>query len=171
MFGVEFGEGSANNWLTLAAKHNHGESAAVAALFFTTFAVSEALTRVFAGPVVDRFGRVWAIRGTIGLGVVGVTAFVLADNIWLLLPSVALWAVGVSMGFPLGMSAAAEGGGDAAGRVSAAASVGYFSSLVGPPVIGFLAQSAGLLSALWLVAILFGAAGAASGSLRPLAEL
>ncbi len=168
LLGVEFGEGSANTWLTLAAKDNHGESGAVAALFFSVFAISEAVTRLFGGPLVDRLGRVLTIRFTTGLGIAGVALFVLAHSPVLLLAGVILWAVGVSMGFPLGMSAAAEGGDDAAARVSVAASVGYFSTLVGPPVIGFLAQSVNLLSALWLVAILFVAASVAAGSLRPL---
>ena len=168
LLGVEFGEGSANTWLTLAAKDNHGESGAVAALFFSVFAISEAVTRLFGGPLVDRLGRVLTIRFTTGLGIAGVALFVLAHSPVLLLAGVILWAVGVSMGFPLGMSAAAEGGDDAAARVSVAASVGYFSTLVGPPVIGFLAQSLNLLGALWLVAILFVAASVAAGSLRPL---
>ena len=169
LLGVEFGEGSANTWLTLAAKDNHGESGAVAALFFSVFAISEAVTRLFGGPLVDRLGRVLTIRFTTGLGIAGVALFVLGRSPWLLLAGVIFWAVGVSMGFPLGMSAAAEGGDDAAARVSVAASVGYFSTLVGPPVIGFLAQSFNLLSSLWLVAILFVAASFAAGSLRPLA--
>jgi len=38
MLGVELGEGSANSWLTLAVHTDHGQSAAVAALFFTAFA-------------------------------------------------------------------------------------------------------------------------------------
>jgi hypothetical protein len=36
----------------------------------------------------------------------------------------------------------------------------------GPPAIGLLAESAGLLHALWLIAALFLAAFAAAGSLR-----
>ena len=46
------------------------------------------------------------------------------------------------------------------------ASIGYFANLAGPPVIGVLAQSAGLLNALWLIAALFIAAFAAAGALR-----
>ena len=166
LLGVEFGEGSANNWLSLAVKQDHGQSAAIAALFMTLFAVSEASTRAVAGPLVDRLGRVRMLRYTTALGVAGVTVFVLAHVIWLVAIGVVLWAVGVSMGFPLGMSAAAEGE-DAATQVSVAASIGYQASLIGPPVIGFLAESAGLLSSLWLLAILFVAAFAAAGSLRP----
>jgi MFS family permease len=167
MLGVELGEGSANSWLTLAVRNNHGQTAAVAALFFTTFAASEGLTRIFAGPVVDRLGRVLTIRLTTALGVIGIVAFILAGNRWIVLAGVVLWAVGVSMGFPLGMSAAAESGPDPAARISVVASIGYFANLAGPPAIGALAQSAGLLSSLWLIAALFVAAFAAAGSLRP----
>jgi predicted MFS family arabinose efflux permease len=167
MLGVELGEGSANSWLTLAVRNNHGQTAAVAALFLTTFATCEGLTRIFAGPVVDRLGRVRTIRLTTALGIIGIVLFILAGNRWLVLLGVALWAVGVSMGFPLGMSAAAESGPDPAARISVVASIGYFANLAGPPAIGALAQSAGLLSALWLIVAMFLAAFAAAGALRP----
>jgi len=167
MLGVELGEGSANSWLTLAVRGNHGQTAAVAALFFTAFAASEGLTRIFAGPVVDRLGRVATIRLTTALGLIGIAAFILAGNRWIVLLGVVLWAVGVSMGFPLGMSAAAEGGPDPAARISVVASIGYFANLAGPPAIGALAQSGGLLNALWLIAGLFIAAFAAAGALGP----
>ena len=119
------------------------------------------------GPIVDRLGRVRTIRVTTALGVVGVVLFILAGNPWIVLVGVLLWAVGVSMGFPLGMSAAAESGPDPAARVSVVASIGYFANLAGPPAIGVLAQSAGLLNALWLIVALFVAAFAAAGSFRP----
>jgi MFS family permease len=167
MLGVELGEGSAGNWLTLAVRNGHGQTAAVAALFATAFAAGEALARIFGGPIVDRLGRVRTIRVTTALGVVGVVLFILAGNRWIVLVGVLLWAVGVSMGFPLGMSAAAESGPDPAARVSVVASIGYFANLAGPPVIGVLAQSVGLLSSLWLIVALFLAAFAAAGSLRP----
>lgn len=165
MLGVELGEGSANNWLTLAVKNDHGQTAAVAALFFTAFAGSEALSRIFGGPVVDRLGRARTIRCTTGLGVLGVLLFILGTNRGVVLAGVVLWAVGVSMGFPLGMSAAAESGPGPAARVSVVASVGYFANLAGPPAIGVLASAAGLLNALWLIVALFLAAFAVAGSL------
>ena len=92
--------------------------------------------------------------------------FILAGNRWIVLAGVLLWAIGVSMGFPLGISAAAESGPDPAARVSVVASIGYFANLAGPPVIGILAQSIGLLHAMWLIVALFLAAFAASGTLR-----
>jgi MFS family permease len=167
MLGVELGEGTAGNWLSLAARTGKGQTAAVAALFVTAFAAGEALTRICGGPIVDRLGRVRTIRVTTALGVVGMVLFIEAGNRWIVLIGVLLWAAGVSMGFPLGMSAAAESGPDPAARVSVVASIGYFANLAGPPAIGLLAQSAGLINSLWLLVALFGAAFAAAGSFRP----
>jgi MFS family permease len=165
MLGVELGEGSANNWLTLSVHDDHGQSDGVAALFFTVFAISETLARVFGGPLVDRIGRVWTVRATTALGVLGLVLFITSDQLWLILLGTFFWAVGVSMGFPLGMSAAAESGPNPAARVSVVASLGYLANLAGPPVVGALAQSVGLLNALWLVAALLAVAFAVAGSL------
>ena len=162
MLGVELGEGSANSWLTLAVRTDHGQTAAVAALFFTAFAACEGLTRIFAGPVVDRLGRVAHDTPHHRPRPDRHRRVILAGNRWIVLLGVVLWAVGVSMGFPLGMSAAAESGPDPAARISVVASIGYFANLAGPPAIGALAQSGGLLNALWLIAGMFVAAFAAA---------
>jgi len=167
MLGVELGEGSANNWLTLAAQDSHSQSSAIAALFFTVFAASEAAARIFGGPAVDRLGRVRTIRFTTALGIIGVLLFILSGSTLLILTGVVFWAAGVSMGFPLGMSAAAEGGGNPAARVSVVASIGYFANLAGPPALGFLAQSFGLLGAFWLIVALLAASFAGAGAFRP----
>jgi MFS family permease len=166
MLGVELGEGSANNWLTLAVRDGHGQSEAVAAAFFTAFAIGETLARLGGGPLVDRFGRVHTVRSTTALGVAGLLLFIRAGPAWLVLVGVLLWAVGVSMGFPLGMSAAADSGPNSAARVSVVASIGYLANLSGPPIIGFLAQAAGLLNALWLVAALLVVSFMGAGALR-----
>jgi MFS family permease len=166
MLGVELGEGSANNWLTLGVQRDHGQSAAVAALFFTAFAAGEAATRILSGPVIDRFGRVAIVRITTAIGVVGLLLFILGGSPGLVLLGVLLWSVGVSMGFPLGMSAAAEGGGASrAARVSIVASIGYFANLGGPPAIGLLAERVGLLGSFWLLVVFMLAAFAAAGAL------
>ena len=107
-----------------------------------------------------------ACRTATALGAVGILLFVVAGPGWLVLVGTLLWAVGVSMGFPLGMSAAAESGPNPAARVSVVASIGYLANLGGPPFIGFLSQRVGLLHALWLVAVLLAVGFAAAGALR-----
>jgi MFS family permease len=154
MLGVELGEGTANSWLTLAVRDGHAQRDAVAALFFAAFAASETVARVAGGPLVDRVGRVRAVQVTIGLGVAGLLAFIFAGPPWLVLVGTVLWAVGVSLGFPLGMSAAADSGPHPAARVSVVASIGYLANLGGPPAVGFLSQATGLLQAMWLVVAL-----------------
>jgi MFS family permease len=170
LLGVEFGEGAANSWLSLAVHQNHGQSGAIAALSLTLFAVCEMATRTVSGPLVDRFGRVAAIRFTTMLGVAGLALFIFTDAAWTIAVGIALWAIGVSMGFPLGMSAAAEAGDDPAAQVSVAASLAYFSGLLGPPLVGYLAESVGLLGALWSVPVLLLAAFASAKALRPVAR-
>ena len=167
MLSVELGEGSANSWLTLAVKDGHDRPDATAALFFVAFAVGETVSRVVGGPLVDRMGRVGTVRVTTAIGAVGITVFIVADSTWLILFGTLLWAVGVSMGFPLGMSAAAESGPQPAAQVSVVASIGYLASLAGPPFIGLLSQTVGLLHALWTVAALLAIGFAASGALKP----
>lgn len=167
MLGVEMGEGSANNWLSLAVRDDHHQTDAVAALFFVVFATGETLARALGSPLVDRVGRTIAVRMTTAVGVVGMLLFILAQPAWLVLVGTFLWAVGVSMGFPLGMSAAAESGPDPAVRVSVVASIGYVANLAGPPVVGLLSEAFGLLDALWLVVALLAVSFALSGALRP----
>lgn len=154
MLGVELGEGTANSWLTLAVRDGHRQTDAVAALFFAAFAASETVARVAGGPLVDRIGRVRAVQLTTALGVAGVVMFVLAGSAWVVEVGIVLWAFGVSLGFPLGMSAAADSGPNPAARVSVVASIGYLANLGGPPAIGVVSESVGLLNALWLVGAL-----------------
>ncbi|MCU1474506.1 MFS transporter [Amnibacterium sp.] len=168
MLCVELGEGSANTWLTLGAVGGHGLTPAVAALYFTAFAVAETTCRVLGGPVVDRLGPVLTVRLTTAAGVVGMALFILGGPPLIVLLGVVLWAIGVSMGFPLGTSAAAQSGrGDSAARVSVVTSLGYLANLAGPPVVGFLSQAVGLLGALWLLAGFFVVAFLAAGALLP----
>jgi len=166
MLGVELGEGTANNWLTLAVRDGHQQPDSVAPLFFVAFAISETIARIAGGPLVDRVGRVAAVRITTAVGVVGMVIFILGGPAWAILLGTLLWAVGVSMGFPLGMSAAADSGPNPAARVSVVASIGYLANLAGPPVIGFMSQAIGLLHALWLVVALLVLGFAASGALK-----
>ena len=67
---------------------------------------------------------------------------------------VAAWGLGASLGFPVGMSAAADDESRAAARVSVVALIGYTAFLAGPPVVGLLGDHVGILRALLVVPIL-----------------
>src|SRR6185295_17511424 len=76
----------------------------------------------------------------------------------------ALWGLGVSLGFPVGMSAAADDPRRAAGRVSVVGSVAF---LAGPPLVGFLGEEVGTLRALTVAGGLVALGLLVSGALNP----
>jgi cyanate permease len=82
----------------------------------------------------------------------------------------ALWGLGVALGFPVGMSAAADDPRHAAGRVSVVSSIGYLAFLAGPPFVGFLGHEVGTLRALSAAGGLVALGVLISGVLRPEAQ-
>ncbi|MFB2598873.1 MFS transporter [Herbiconiux sp. P17] len=169
MLGMAFAEGSANDWLTIAVADGYNQSNTTAAVVFGVFTISMTLGRVAGGPVLDRFGRVPVLRVSALLGVLGILIFIFgAPMPWLAYVGAAFWALGCSLGFPVGMSAAADTDDpkQSAARVSAVAIIGYVAFLVGPPVIGLLGHQFGILQALLLVLVLVVLAGLFSPAAR-----
>jgi len=169
MLGMAFAEGGANDWLALGMVEGHGSTQALGALGLTVFSVSMTVVRIFGGPLVDRFGRVATLRVLAALATAGLLLFILAPSIPLVFVGAALWGAGVSLGFPLGMSAAADDPAKAAARVSAAATIGYISFLCGPPILGFISENIGLLNTLYILVGLAVASGLASSAAKPIA--
>ena len=95
---------------------------------------------------------------------------ILAPMIWLLVLGTVLWGLGASLGFPVGMSAAADDTANAAARVSAVAMIGYFAFLVGPPVLGLIGEHWGILNALYVIVLLMALAGLAAPAARERAK-
>jgi cyanate permease len=75
-------------------------------------------------------------------------------GVWLAFVGSVMWGVGASLGFPVGMSAAADEAEHAAARLSVVASIGYTAFLAGPPLLGFLGDRVGILHALLVVGAL-----------------
>lgn len=86
---------------------------------------------------------------------------------WVLLGP-AVWGLDTALGFPVGMSAGADDPRRAAVRVSVINSIGYTAFLVGPPLVGLLADAVGLRRALLVVVIALVAAGLTAGRAREL---
>ncbi|MFB8387644.1 MFS transporter [Microbacterium sp. NPDC055910] len=169
MLGMAFAEGGANDWLPLAVVDGHAGTEAQGAIALTVFSVAMTVVRAVGGPLVDRFGRVWTLRILAIAAAGGLTLFILAPNLPLALVGVALWGIGASLGFPLGMSAAADDPTRAAASVSAAATIGYVAFLCGPPVLGWISHQVGLLPTLWILVGLIVLSGLASGAAKPIA--
>lgn len=154
VLGMAFTEGSSNDWLSYAMVHGHGTSLATGALVYSIFVMAMTAGRLSGVRFIDRFGRVAVLRATAALAVAGLLIFIFVPVFWMEIVGVVLWGLGASLGFPMGMSAAADDPHKAAARVSAVATIGYTAFLVGPPVLGFLGNQFGILHALLLVLVL-----------------
>ena len=169
ILGMAFAEGSANDWLTIAVVDGHRETEATGAIALTVFSVSMTVFRLIGGPIVDRIGRVWTLRILSIAAGAGLIVFILAPNLPVAFIGIALWGAGASLGFPLGMSAAADDPSKAAASVSAAATIGYVAFLCGPPVLGWISHQIGILNTLWIIVALIAMSGIASGAAKPIA--
>ena len=143
-----FTEGSAYDWLAVGLVDGYGAGEALAAAGFAVFVAAMTAARMVGTALLDRYGRVAVLRGGAVTAVAGLLLFILAPSVPLALTGAVLWGMGVALGFPVGMSAAADEPEHAAARVSVVSAIGYTAFLAGPPLIGFLAEGGGILRAL-----------------------
>jgi predicted MFS family arabinose efflux permease len=163
-----FAEGAGNDWISLALIDGYQQPAVVGTLGFAAFLAAMTAGRWFSEGILARYGRVTVVRSQGVLGIAGVLLFVFGQAPLLAFAGLLLWGVGASLGFPVGMSAAADDPAAAAGRVSVVASIGYCAFLAGPPLIGYLGQNVTVLRALMAVAVVLALATLITGALRPL---
>jgi MFS family permease len=148
-----FAEGSGNDWAGVALIDGHGAPDPVGTLGFAVFLSAMTAGRWFGPHLLDRYGRSGLLRTLAVTATAGVLLFVYAPNIPLACVGTVLWGLGTSLGFPVGMSAAADDPARAAARVSVIASIGYCAFLGGPPLVGLLGDTFSVLSALLAVAV------------------
>ena len=106
------------------------------------------------------------MRGSAVLAAVGLSMVIFLSHPVFVVTGIVAWGLGSALGFPVGMSAAADDLKHAAARVSAVATIGYIAFLGGPPLIGFLGEQVGLLKALLVVLVFIAIAGLASPAAR-----
>jgi len=168
ILGVTLAEGAANDWLTIAVVDDFNLSATVAGITFACAMTGMVVVRFTSGRAVDRWGRVVALRASAIVGIVGVLAIIFAPTIYVAWVGAAMWGAGVALGFPLFISAAADGE-NSSGRVAVVSTFGYIAFLVGPPLLGFLGESWGVLNMFFVVAGLLVASVVFAGAAKPLA--
>ncbi len=148
-----FTEGTANDWLAVAFVEGHELPTWAGVLGFATFLTFMTVGRLVGTRLLDQHGRVPVLRISFGLAVVG-ALLVVFGSAWLAFVGAAVWGVGAALGFPVGMSASADDPQRAAARMSVVATIGYVAFIAGPPLLGFLGDSVGVLHALLVVGAL-----------------
>lgn len=145
-----FAEGTANDWMAIAFVDGHGVSNAMGVMSLAVFLTFMTAGRIFGTQMLDRYGRVVVLQALFGAAIVG-SLLVVFGNVTLAFIGAAIWGVGASLAFPVGMSAAADDPQRAALRISVVSTIGYGAFLSGPPLLGFLGDHVGILHALLFV--------------------
>ncbi|MFC6708132.1 MFS transporter [Flexivirga alba] len=145
-----FTEGTANDWLSLGFVEGHHVPKWAGILAFATFLSCMTAGRLVGTMLLDRYGRVPVLRACFSLAILGCLVVVFGPTA-LAYAGVVIWGLGVSLGFPVGMSAAADDPQHAHARISVISTVAYTAFLAGPPLLGLLGEHVGVLHALLAV--------------------
>lgn len=156
-FCILLGEGAMADWS--AVYLGQLSSPGVAPLGYAVFSLSMALGRLCGDWFHDRLGAVATVRWGSALAAAALGLALLSGGVLATLAGFACAGWGFSAIFPILCSVAGK---KAASKpqagIAAVAATGYLGFLVGPPVIGFLAQAFSLRIALLLVAAFSGLA-------------
>ncbi|REF37607.1 MFS transporter [Thermasporomyces composti] len=148
-FGSFLGEGAIGDWSAVFLHENLGAPVDMAALGLSVFSAAMAVSRLLADRVGEVLGPVVVARTGAAISAVGYVVFLLAPGPGLALVGFGLAGFGIGPAVPVVFSAA--GNVRTARRASMlgpVVSAGYVGSVVGPVLIGAVAQQVGLAWAL-----------------------
>ncbi|WP_448610427.1 MFS transporter [Geodermatophilus sp. URMC 60] len=147
-----FGEGALSDWGALHLRDELGATTSLAAAGYAGFSLAMACGRLAGGRLVAALGERRLLAGGTVLAAAGGAAAVTATSVPTALGGFVLVGLGLANVFPLAISRAGVLGG--ARGIALATTVGYTGLLGGPPLIGLLAEHAGLPVALATVPLL-----------------
>ena len=158
-------EGAGADWSAIYMRDVFGAAPFMAGLAVATGAGAQAVARFFADRFVERHQPVMVARVLLTVLGAGTALVFTAPAAWAALLGFALMGIGTSAIFPLAMSAAAQRTDRApATNVAALAQFSFVAFLLGPPLLGYVAQAFGIRwtfgVGLPLVALSFAAAAA-----------
>jgi len=141
VFGVTMTEGAIADWSAVYLRDVFAAEPAIAGIGYSVFAGMVASGRFVGDRLKARLGAVATARLCGCFSLAGMTLIVLAPAPWLAFAGFAATGFGVSVGFPLAVTAAA-GLTDrpTAASVAILSFVALFGFLVGPPMIGLVAE-------------------------------
>lgn len=155
-------EGAAADWSGVFLRDDLNASAGTAGAAFAAFSATMTAGRLLGDRVLNRFPRravvrVFAAAAGLGLGAGLLVAELAGDGPLAMTAAVFGFAVlgaGISLTFPALLAEASTVAERPAEGIGAVATGGYLGFLVGPPVIGGLAELTSLPVALWVIPLL-----------------
>ena len=178
--GISITEGAMADWSAVYLRTVFVADPGAAGLGYSAFALVVALGRLLGDRLRESWGAMTLARVCGVLAVAGVAVLTMAPNAAVAYLGFGIIGIGVSVGFPLAVSAAAALPGSASQNVAVLTFVALAGFLVGPPVIGFISEHLAMrlgLAALiptLVVSLLFSSrlrAAAAAPASQPLPEV
>jgi MFS family permease len=154
-FGSFLAEGAANDWSAVYLHSSLGAPVGLAAVGYTVFSAAMAGGRLAGDRLAERIGPARLVRLSAGGAAASFGAALLVGRVWAGMAGFAVLGAGLSVVVPLVFSAA-SGLGRPGPNLALVTSSGYLGTLVGPAIIGGLAEVAGLPAALGSVVVLSG---------------
>jgi MFS family permease len=149
VFGITMTEGAVADWSAVYLKDVLATSGMATGMGYVIFAMMVSVGRFLGDAAKVRFGPVILARICLSLSLAGMVLVVVAPVTTIVYLGLACVGLGVSVGFPLAVTASADlGDRPAAENVAILSFIALFGFLVGPPMIGFVAELAGLRSGL-----------------------
>ncbi|MFD9877856.1 MFS transporter, partial [[Kitasatospora] papulosa] len=169
LFGVialctAYGEGALAEWGALHLGQDLDASPGLAAAGYSLFALTMAVGRLSGTALLERFGQTRTLVTGGATAAAGMLLGALAPVLWLALLGFAVAGLGLANIFPVAVGRAGALAGPSG--VAAASTLGYGGMLLGPPVIGFLADWTSLPVALTTVTLLAATAAVLGYSAR-----
>lgn len=149
VFGITMTEGAVADWSAVYLKDVFATTGMATGMGYVVFAMMVSVGRFAGDSAKQRFGAVMLARLCLIFALGGMLLVVTAPVTLLVYLGLASVGLGVSVGFPLAVTAAADlGDRPAAENVAILSFIALLGFLVGPPLIGFVAEVLDLRSGL-----------------------
>lgn len=166
-FCVLLGEGAMADWSAVYLDNTLETGPGYAAAGYAAFSLAMVFGRLLGDRVILRLGPARIVRLCASVAAIGLGVALAVGQQYVALLGFACAGIGFSIIFPTALSAAGRTEGMAPGPALAAVSTaGYTGFLVGPPVIGLVAELVGLGGALYIVVALSATIIFLSGTVR-----
>ena len=143
-------EGAVADWAGIYLTGETGASRAASAIGFAGFSLGMAVARLGGDGLVARYSRSTVLVGGAAIAAVSLAILLIAGQTAIAVVAFVLVGVGVANAVPLLFSAAGRVP-PAGPSLAAVFTIGYLGFILGPPVIGVLADALSLTAALALV--------------------
>ncbi|WP_336799908.1 MFS transporter [Kaistia sp. MMO-174] len=166
-FGMLLVEGGIIDWSAIYLRDVFGSKPPTTGYALTAFSMLMAFGRLIGDWLSMRYGAVKMARVCCAVALAGLLVMVLAVDPFMVIIGAAATGFGVSIVFPLAVTAAASREGPPAVNVAALSLLSFSGFLLGPPMVGFVAQVGGYRLGMATLLLAAGMSLWLSGEVRP----